>query len=95
MKILILSALLLSVVARAENEDFAKHKTEVMAHVEERMQKLQELKSCVNSAADKEAMKACHKDMKEWRQGEREERMEKRKGRMEERMKKMEEKKKK
>lgn len=82
-------------VARAEEKmDFSKHKAEMVAGIEERIQKLQELKTCVSAAADHAAAKACHANMKEWREGERKEHMEKRMGRMQERMKKMEEKKK-
>ena len=77
-----------------EKVDFSKHKGEMVAGIEERIQKLQELKSCVSAAADHAAAKACHANMKEWREGERKEHMEKRMGRMQERLKKMEEKKK-
>ncbi len=94
MKFIALIAFFILPTAYAEEkEDLAKHKTEFMAGIEERIQKLQELKGCVNNASDKQAMKACHAGMKEWREGERSERQEKRKGRLEERLKKMKKKK--
>ncbi len=76
-----------------EGANFATHKSEMLANIEERIAKLQEHKSCVSSANDKEAMKACREKMKDWRDGERSEMQEKRKERMEKRLKKMEEKK--
>lgn len=83
-----------SLESRAEEgANFATHKAEMLANIEERITKLQEHKSCVAAANDKEAMKACREKMKDWREGERAEMQEKRKERMEKRMKKMEEKK--
>lgn len=82
----------LMVSAHAEEADFGKFKAERLANLDERIQKMQEHRGCINSAQDKEALKACRGQMKEWRMDEKEERMGKRKDRMEKRMKKMEEK---
>ncbi len=76
-----------------EGANFSTHKAEMLANIEEQIAKLQEHKSCVSAANDKEAMKACRDKMKGWREGERAEMQEKRKERMEKRLKKMEEKK--
>lgn len=86
-------ALSLSGSALAAEQDFEKHKQEAMANLDERIQKLNELKGCVSAAADKDALKVCHEKMKEWRHAEHAEHMEKRKGRIDERIKKLEQKK--
>lgn len=74
MKFLCLSLLLVPFLAQAaEGENFAEMKAKMVTKIEERIQKMQEHKNCVSAAADKEALKACHKDMKEWRKDQREE----------------------
>lgn len=93
MKFIYLAALLIPFAAHAEEADkFPEHKAKMISQLEERIGKMQELKSCAEKAADKEALKACHKGMKEWRDERREEVKEKRKNRREERRKAKEEK---
>jgi len=81
-----------AVAARAE-EDFEKRKSEALAGIDERIQKLQEHKACVSGAATPDALKQCRSSMKEWWQGQRLEQMEKRKARIDERMQKLKSKK--
>jgi Ni/Co efflux regulator RcnB len=85
-------ALVGAVAARAE-EDFEKRKSEAVAGIDERIQKLQEHKACISGASTPDALKQCRASMKEWQQGQRLEHMEKRKGRIEERMQKLKSKK--
>jgi len=97
MKFIYLAALLIpfSSALGHEGEKFAEHKAKMISHLEERIGKMQELKSCAEKAADKDALKACHKNMKEWRDEKREdvkEKREARKNRREERRKAKEEK---
>jgi hypothetical protein len=93
MKFIYLAALLIPFAsAQAEEEKFPEHKAKMLSQLEERISKMQELKSCAEKAADKEALKACHKDMKEWRDEKRGEMKEMRKNRREERRKAKEEK---
>jgi len=73
--------------------NFEKHKAEVVKEIDERTQKLQEHKTCISSAANHDALKACHSKMKEWRQSERAEHLEKRKAHLDERIQKLQEKK--
>lgn len=40
-------------------------KTEANARLDKRIASLQEAKTCISAAADKEAMKACHANLKE------------------------------
>lgn len=92
LKLLVLGILVSSAAFAADEENFAKRKEEMLANMSERIQKMEEMKTCVNSAADKEALKACHKGMKEWREGEKGERMEKHRGMLEKRKAKIDEK---
>jgi hypothetical protein len=92
MKFIYLAALLVPFASALgqEGEKFAEHKAKMISHLEERIAKMQELKSCAEKATDKEGLKACHKDMKEWRDERREgvkEKREARKNRREERRK--------
>ncbi len=92
LRILLIALCVFSVESRAEEgANFAAHKAEMLANIDERIAKMQEHKGCVSAANDKEAMKACRAKMKDWREGERAEMQEKRKERMEKRAKKMEE----
>ena len=81
-----------AVVARAE-EDFERRKSEAVAAIDERIQKLQEQKTCLSGASTPEALKQCRASMKEWQQGQRLEHMEKQKARIDERMQKLKSKK--
>lgn len=94
MKFIFVAALLIPFVcAQAEeSEKFSEHKAKMISQIEERIGKMQQLKTCAEKAADKEALKACHKDMKEWREEKRGEFKENRKNRREERRKAREEK---
>jgi hypothetical protein len=97
MKFIYLVALLVPFASAQgqEGEKFAEHKAKMISHLAERIGKMQELKSCAEKAADKDALKACHKDMKEWRDDNREgikEKREARKNRRDERRKAKEEK---
>jgi hypothetical protein len=93
MKAIYLAAILISITsahAAEGGENFAEHKSKMISQLDERIAKLQELKACANNAADKEALKACHKDMKEWRddrRGEAKAKRAERKNRREERRK--------
>lgn len=72
-----------------QKEEFAAHKTEIMGELDQHIQKLQEHKTCVSNAADREAMKACRATMKEFRKGERKEHHDRRKAFMKKRLDKM------
>lgn len=89
-----LAFLLVSTAIFADDDkgDFNTHKTEILSHIDEKVQKMQEHKSCVQAAQDKEALKKCKESMHEWRKGERMEHMEKLKERLEGRMEKMQKK---
>jgi|GEM_PF-865037 len=84
---------LLSLSSIAGPEEFSAHKAEALATMDKRIANLNEAKTCMTAAADKEAMKNCHMALKEDRMEMHGEMMNKKKNRMEERMKKMEEKK--
>ncbi len=75
------------------NDDLSAHKLEVTAEIDQHISKLQEHKSCINSAGTKEALMECRKTMKTWRDSERSEHLEKRKSRIEERMQKLQDRK--
>lgn len=77
-----------------KEEGFAERKAHILKELDERAAKLQEHKTCVAAAADRDALKACRGKMKEWRHDEREERMEHKKDRLEKRRERLEEKKK-
>ncbi len=44
----------------ADDDHFAKVKTMMLTNIDKRLGYLQEHKTCVTAAADKDAMKACH-----------------------------------
>lgn len=94
MKFIYLAAFLVPFLAAQaeEGEKFTEHKAKMISQLEERISKMQELKACAEKAADKEALKACHKGMKEWRDDKRGEPRDGRKNRREERRKAREEK---
>jgi hypothetical protein len=71
--------------AASENDNFADRKAKMVSKIEERIQKMEEMKTCVSAATDKAALMACHKAGKEWRKGQSEERKEMRKARREKR----------
>lgn len=78
-----------------DGKDFGTHKAEVLKHLDEKIAKLNEHKTCVTAAADKDAFKKCHESMKEFRhekkaewKEKREEMKEKRKEKKEKRSKK-------
>lgn len=79
-------------LAIADDGDFATRKSEMLKHIDERIQKMTEHKNCVSAAADKDALKKCHESMREHRRGEMKERREGRMERMQKRMDKMKEK---
>ena len=83
-----------SPVARAaEGPDFEKHKAEAVTEIDQRIGKLQQMKSCISGASNHEAVKACRADMKEFREEQRSERIEKRKEALENRLNKLNERK--
>ena len=49
-----------------ETDNFQEGKTKAIRKVEERMAKLGEMKTCIESATDWKAIKACHDTMKAW-----------------------------
>ena len=73
--------------ALAAEENFEKGKSEALSELDQRIQKLQENRTCMSAAANRDAMKKCHESMKDWREGKKHEMMEKKQMRMEERMK--------
>lgn len=90
---LVALGILISTSVCFANEDLSAHKTEVIAEIDQHINKLQEHKTCISSASTKEALMECRKTMKAWRDSERSEHLEKRKGRIEERMQKLQERK--
>ncbi len=88
----VFAALLFSGVALAENgekraENFEAMKAERLKHIDARISKMQEHRSCVASASQGDAMKACHESMKAFRESEHEHMKEHREGRKEARAK--------
>lgn len=67
MKVLLIATLLMSVSAFAEQkgENFDKVKTAVLTNIDQRINQIQAHKSCVQSANNHEALKACRKANKE------------------------------
>ena len=55
---------LASVAFAEEGEMLAKVKEHSLSNIDKRITYLQEMKSCVSSAADKAAMKKCHEEHK-------------------------------
>ena len=81
--------ILMVAMAFGDDGDFSKHKAEMLGHIEEKIQKMQEHKTCISGASDKDALKKCHESMRDWHKSERREHREKRKERMGKRMDKM------
>jgi biopolymer transport protein ExbB/TolQ len=80
-----------SVLAAGEDTaDFEKRKTEALSHIDQMIQKLQETRTCLSAATDREGMKKCRGGMREWHKSERMHRLEERKDRLEERIQKVE-----
>jgi flagellar biosynthesis regulator FlbT len=52
---------------KGSGEKFQKAKSMMLEKIEKRISNLQDVKSCVSSASDKEALKACRAKMKEHR----------------------------
>jgi hypothetical protein len=90
---MIVVAGLFGAVAAWAEEDFEKRKSEALAGIDERIQKLQEHKACLSAASTPDALKQCRASMKEWGQAQRLEQMEKHKARIDERMQKLKSKK--
>lgn len=84
--------LFLGAIAIADDGDFAKHKSEMLKHIDERIQKMTEHKNCVSGAADKDGLKKCRESMREWRKGEMQEMRERRMDGMQKRLDKLKEK---
>jgi hypothetical protein len=59
---------------------FESRKAERLSHMDQRIQKMQEHRSCVAAAADGDAMKKCHESMKEFMEEKRQEWKSKRQG---------------
>lgn len=79
MKKLLFAALLsLSIPAIAQEDKFEDKKAKMISHLEKRIANLNEAKTCVSGAADKEALKGCHAKLKEDRMEMREDMKEKR-----------------
>jgi ABC-type phosphate transport system auxiliary subunit len=85
--------ILLNPMSGFGDDELSTHKSEVVAEIDQHINKLQEHKACVSSAGTKESLMECRKTMKAWREAERSEHMEKRKSRIEERMQKLQERK--
>ncbi len=62
-----------------KNAKFEDVKAKMVTHIDERIAKMNEHKSCVSAAADKEALKACREKMKEYREDMKEKWQEKKK----------------
>lgn len=84
LKILIAFIALNAIPAFAEDNaaGFAEHKTKVLAEVDQRIAKMQEHRTCINSATTPDAMKACHEKMREFHEGQRMEHLENHKERI-------------
>lgn len=67
MKWLLVSVLMFSFSAFADHheEKLEEVKSKLISHLDQRITHLQATKSCVSSANDKDALKACKKKMKE------------------------------
>ena len=80
-----LTILVFSRVSYTDDKDgsgnFEEKKARAISEIDERIQKLQEAKTCVSSATDHEAMKKCRASMREYRHHEKMERMKHRKDR--------------
>jgi len=77
----------------ADDENFEKRKAHILSEIDERNQKMQEHKACIQAATNNEGLKACREKMKDWHRGEKMERLENRKEKIENRIQKLEQKK--
>ncbi len=84
---LVLSVLALSPAFAAE--DITAHKQEILTEIDQRIQKMQEHRNCINAATTREAMMQCRQAMKDFHKGERLEHLERRKGRLDQKMQKL------
>ncbi len=66
------------VIADQKAEKLDEVKAKITSNLDERISQLQKMKSCVSSAKDRAALKACREDMKSFRQERRAERKAKR-----------------
>lgn len=78
MKLLLTMTLTLSTMAFAASDKFEARKARRIEMLDKVIANLTKSKSCIQSAKDKEALKACGKDRKEMRQGLKAERMKRR-----------------
>lgn len=62
----------------AQGPDFEKRKAERLAEIDQRIQKLQEHRTCVSGAPSHDALRKCVDEMREWRRDERNEHREQR-----------------
>lgn len=83
----------ISINAHSEGEDLNARKAEMNANIDAKIKRLQEHKTCINSASTREAMKACHEQMENFHEQMRASNMEKRKSHIDEKIRKLEEKK--
>lgn len=70
MKMILMASLCvfsMTAFAEEQKERFEEMKKNLSSQIEERIGHLQEAKSCVNAATDREALKACREKMKEHR----------------------------
>jgi hypothetical protein len=65
-------------VALAQGGEFEKRKAEHLARIDERLQKLQQHRSCVTGAVSLEDLRKCGDVMRDWRNDERKERRDER-----------------
>lgn len=84
---------LISLPALAEdNSVFEARKAEALKEIDQHISKLNEHKTCVSNAKDKESLKTCHEAMKDFRQDRRMEHMGNRRDRLDKKMEKLKEK---
>ena len=93
MKIAFALLLLAAPVLAEEGANFDTHKQEAMDMIDKRIAALNQLKSCVQGASSKEALRTCHETHKEERVEFRKEHMDKRIQKMQEKRSKMDQKK--
>ena len=93
MRILILVTLVFGFAfARANEEDFAKHKAQILTHIDGKIAKFQEHKTCVAAAANKEALEKCHEEMEAWHRNEMKENLKRKKEHLKNKLDKIEDK---
>lgn len=74
-KLLVTGLCLFSLAAFADHHEeddkgktFEEKKANMLQHIDKRISNMNEMKSCVSAAADKDALKACREKMKEYRE---------------------------